>query len=354
MNHRVLIVEDNVSTLSLFNRLLKKAISNVECFCFEESEKALAWSETNEPDLVLIDYVMPDIDGVEFIERFRAIHKSYQEIPVMILTGDIDNILSHKGLIFDINDFLIKPIDEDELFARIKKLLLFRECQIESSDHMKWLEIEIRKERIELIKSEKEMVLRLSKAAEHRDPETGQHLLRMANYSRLIARELGLSECEQVLILDAAPMHDIGKVGTPDMILLKPGRLNEEEFFIMKQHAVSGYNILSNSYSLLIQTASIVALNHHEKFDGTGYPNALKGEEIPFYARIVAVADVFDALTSERPYKKAWSLDDASQFLRDNSGSHFDPKCVEAFFKAWDDVLEIHALYQDDVIVDSI
>ena len=356
MNHRILIIEDNITNLSLFSLLLKKRESDAEGICFKECEKALEWSQTNEPDLLLVDYVNvdADIDVLEFIQRFRAINKSYENIPVIMLTGDTESIVRYEALALGVDHLLTKPIDKNEFLARVQNLLLLRESQIKSYDDMQWLKIEIQKERIELIKSEKEMVLRLSKAAEHRDPETGQHLLRMANYSRLIARELGLSECEQVLILDAAPMHDIGKVGTPDMILLKPGRLNEEEFFIMKQHAVAGYNILSNSYSLLIQTASIVALNHHEKFDGTGYPNALKGEEIPFYARIVAVADVFDALTSERPYKKAWSLDDASQFLRDNSGSHFDPKCVEAFFKAWDDVLEIHALYQDDVIVDSI
>jgi putative two-component system response regulator len=215
------------------------------------------------------------------------------------------------------------------------------------ANHALWLANEVKKATEEIRAREKEMVLRLSKAAEHRDPETGQHLLRMANYSRLVARELGLVEDEQNLIMEAAPMHDIGKVATPDAILLKQGRLTEEEFVIMKEHAAAGYNILRDSDSLLLRTAAILAWTHHEKFDGKGYPNGLKGDDIPLYGRIVAVADVFDALTSVRPYKKAWSLDDAVNFLKENSGAHFDPECVEAFLRAWDDVLVIHEKYQE-------
>jgi putative two-component system response regulator len=158
---------------------------------------------------------------------------------------------------------------------------------------------------------------------------------------------LNLCEAEQELILDAAPMHDIGKVATPDVILLKQGKLTDAEFAIMKQHASVGYNILCDSDSLLIRTAASMALSHHEKFDGSGYPNNLKGEEIPLFGRIIAVGDVFDALTSARPYKKAWALEDAKQFLINQSGTHFDPQCVQAFIRAWDDVLVIHARYQD-------
>jgi putative two-component system response regulator len=191
------------------------------------------------------------------------------------------------------------------------------------------------------------MVLRLSRAAEHRDPETGQHLLRMANYSRLISRELGLSEAEQELIMEAAPMHDLGKIATPDAILLKNGKFVDSEFAIMKAHSQHGYDILCGSDSLLLRTAASMALTHHEKFDGSGYPEGLSGEAIPLHGRIIAVADVFDALTSVRPYKKAWTLEDASKLLKENSGTHFDPKCIEAFFRAWNDVLEIHDKYQE-------
>jgi putative two-component system response regulator len=159
---------------------------------------------------------------------------------------------------------------------------------------------------------------------------------------------MGLPEEQLELLLEAAPMHDVGKVGTPDMILLKPGKLTEAEFSIMKQHATIGYEILNTSNSHVLKEAASIALHHHEKFDGTGYPNNKKGTEIPLFARIVAVADVFDALTSERPYKKPWPIEQALQFLRDNSGSHFDPDCVEAFFTGFEEVLEIKSRFVDE------
>ncbi|MFI3120364.1 MAG: response regulator [Methylococcaceae bacterium] len=340
----VLIVDDNLTNLTLFRHLLKK-IEGTESVSFEEPIKAIEWCQTNKPDLVLLDYMMPEMDGLEFIELFRVID-DYKNIPIVMVTADPESEVRYRALKLGASDFLTKPIDKSEFLARVQNLLVLRESQLLLADRAEWLASEVKKATADLQAREKEMVLRLSKAAEHRDPETGQHLIRMANYSRLIARELGLSEKEQELILEAAPMHDIGKVATPDAILLKQGKLTQEEFLIMKQHAEIGYNILSGSDSLLIQTAAIIALNHHEKFDGTGYQHGFKGETIPIYARIVAVADVFDALTSARPYKKAWNLDDAVQFLRDQAGFHFDPKCVEAFFKAWDDVIIVHNSYQ--------
>lgn len=342
---RVLVVDDNATNLTLFRHLLKK-IDGIESVCFDDPQKALEWSQLNEPDLVLLDYMMPVMDGLEFIQHFRVL-QGHKDIPLIMVTADTESEVRHRALDLGAHDFLNKPIDKTELLARVKNLLMLRETQLALSDRAAWLAIEVKKATAELLSREKEMVLRLSRAAEHRDPETGQHLLRMANYSRLIARELGLSETEQELILEAAPMHDIGKVATPDAILLKQGKLTDDEFVIMKQHAHTGYSILSGSDSLLIRTAATMALSHHEKFDGSGYPQHLKGEDIPLYGRIVAVADVFDALTSSRPYKKAWSLDDATQFLKNHAITHFDPQCVEAFFRAWEDVLIIHERYQD-------
>jgi response regulator RpfG family c-di-GMP phosphodiesterase len=341
----VLIVDDNLTNLSLFRHLLKK-VESVESVCFDDPKKAIEWCQTNEPDLVLLDYMMPEMNGLEFIVHFRAI-KGFKEIPLVMVTADMENGVRHQALELGAHDFLNKPIDKTELLARVKNLLALRQCQVSLSNKAAWLAIEIKKAMAELVAREKEMVLRLSKAAEHRDPETGQHLLRMANYSRLIARELGLPEAEQELIMEVAPMHDIGKVATPDAILLKPGKFEDHEFEIMKEHSQHGYDILCGSDSLLLQTAASMALTHHEKFDGSGYPNKLKGEDIPLHGRIVAVADVFDALTSVRPYKKAWSLDDASNFLKTHSGTHFDPKCVDAFFSAWEDILDIHNKYQE-------
>jgi putative two-component system response regulator len=170
----------------------------------------------------------------------------------------------------------------------------------------------------------------------------------MAHYSMLIARELGLSEDEQQLLLEAAPMHDIGKVGIADKVLLKPGRLTPEEFDVMKQHAMFGYELLSGSSSKLLQAGAEIAKGHHEKYDGTGYPDGIKGEDIPIFSRIVAVADVFDALTSERPYKKAWDVEAAVDFLNNGAGTHFDPACVKAFLNAWEDVDRVRSQYQEE------
>ncbi len=195
---------------------------------------------------------------------------------------------------------------------------------------------------------EQESLKLLSRTADVRDPETGSHLKRMANYAKLIAKNLGLSEAVQSLLLDAAPLHDIGKVGIPDDILLYPGKHSPEKTKIMQQHPSIGYEILHGSSSLIIQTAAEIALAHHEKYDGSGYPNGLMGENIPLYARIVAVVDVFDALTSKRPYKKAWSLDDAVAYLQEHRGNHFDPVCVDAFLQDFPEVIKIYEKYQED------
>ncbi|MBT9491694.1 MAG: HD domain-containing protein [Paucibacter sp.] len=221
-------------------------------------------------------------------------------------------------------------------------------AQAKLADRADWLAGEVAKATQEVLARERETVVRLSKAAEYRDPETGAHILRMAHYSELIARGLGLPEAERQLLLEAAPMHDIGKVGITDSILLKPGRLTADEFEVMKQHAQIGHEILKDSSSLVLQTGAAIALGHHEKFDGSGYPQGLAGAEIPIFSRIVAVADVFDALTSERPYKKAWSLEQAREHLLAHSGTHFDPLCVDSFFAQWTQVLEIRQRFQDE------
>jgi putative two-component system response regulator len=246
-------------------------------------------------------------------------------------------------------DFLNKPLDGPEFLARVKNMLDLRASQKLVAARAEWLASEVEKATREILARERETLFCLGRAAEYRDPETGAHILRMAHYSRLIAERLGLSTDEQQLILSAAPMHDIGKLGTPDNILLKPGRLTPEEFEIMKQHAVIGYRILKDSSSRVLQAGAEIAHTHHEKFDGSGYPNGLRGEAIPLHGRIVAVADVFDALTSERPYKKAWEVERALEFLREGSGTHFDPRCVDAFVRDFDEVLAIRARYQDEL-----
>lgn len=343
---KLLVVDDNAVNLTLFRHLLQK-LDGAEVECIADPAEALAWCARTEPDLILLDYMMPVIDGIEFMRRLRQIPER-SDTPVVMVTADTESNVRHRALEFGAQDFLTKPVDKVELTARVKNLLALRKSRQQLADRATWLAEEVAKATREIAAREKEAILRLSRAAEYRDPETGSHLLRMSNYTRLIAERLGLPVAEQELLLEASPMHDIGKVGTADHILLKPGRLTPDEFEIMKQHAVIGYQILRDSLSPLLQCAAVLALAHHEKFDGSGYPGGLAGEAIPLHGRIVAVADVFDALTSERPYKKAWALDDAVDFLKSNAGSHFDPACVEAFLAAWPQVLEIRARYQDD------
>jgi len=346
MEMNVLVLDDAQINVTLLCLLLKK-IENCKSVSFTDPEPALQWCAGNVPDLVMVDYMMPTMDGIEFIRRFRTMPGCH-DIPVLMITANNELALRYQALDVGANDFLIKPIDKIEFLARTKNMLALRKSQRFLEDRAIWLDVEVKKATAEIRARERETIFRLSKAADSRDPETGAHILRMANYSRIIGEYLGLSEADQQLLLEAAPMHDIGKVGIPDNILLKPGKLTVDEFTIMKRHATLGYEILSGSSSDLLNAGAVIALAHHEKFDGSGYPNGLAGEEIPLFARIVAVADVFDALTSERPYKAAWEIDKALAFLHEGSGQHFDPRCIDAFVAGWDKILEIKNLYREE------
>jgi putative two-component system response regulator len=343
---QVLIVDDTEINLILFGALVKK-LDDCQAHVFADSREALAWVTQNVPDLIIVDYMMPELDGIEFIRLVRAM-PGRQLVPILMITANDQKQIRYSALDVGANDFLTKPIDKVEFLSRARNMLSLNLARKHMADHASWLSDEVRKATQEIVKRERETVFRLAKAAEYRDPETGAHILRMAHYSMLIARELGLSEEDQQLLLEAAPMHDIGKVGIADKILLKPGRLTAEEFDVMKQHAVFGYELLRGSSSHLLQAAAEIAKGHHEKFDGSGYPDGVRGDAIPIFSRIVAVADVFDALTSERPYKKAWEVSDAVEFLNSGSGTHFDPACVKAFLGAWDEVEQVRSKYQED------
>lgn len=343
---KVAIIDDAQMNVTLLQHLVRK-LPDCEPVCFTDPVAGLAWCLTNEPDLLIVDYMMPELSGTELVERFRA-KPANAETPVLMVTANHETELRHQALQMGVTDFLNKPLDNTEFLARARNMLALRQSHKKLADRAQWLADEVRKATADIVERERETIICLSKAAEYRDPETGSHILRMAHYSKLIAAKLGLSEEQQNVLLEAAPMHDIGKVGTPDMILLKPGKLDEMEFAIMKRHAINGFEILSRSQSPLLKVAAEIAHTHHEKFDGTGYPRGLAGEAIPLFGRIVAVADVFDALTSERPYKRAWTLDDAQKFLREQSGKHFDPQCVEAFIACWQDVLDVKAKFQDE------
>ena len=346
--NRVAIIDDSDINLTLLKALVNK-LGGCEPVMFQESPKGLAWCIGNLPDLVIVDYMMPELDGLQFIARFRAA-PGCEEIPVLMITANDDKDVRYEALQIGATDFLTKPVDRLEFSARVRNMLALSTSRRHLADRAAWLAEEVKKATAAIHSREQELLFRMSRAAEFRDPETGAHIQRMAHYSHLIASSLGLSPEDQALILQAAPMHDVGKIGIPDYILLKPGKLTPEEFEVMKGHARLGFELLSGSESVVLQAAASIAIAHHEKYDGSGYPYGVAGDAIPLFGRIVAVADVFDALTSERPYKKAWDFDRAVSFLREGAGQHFDAACVNAFLARLDDVVAVHARFQDEEV----
>lgn len=345
LNQRVLIVDDTELNLLVLGALVNR-LRHAQAHGFSDPVQALAFADHTPVDLVVVDFMMPEMDGFEFIEKFRQIPGA-QSVPVLMVTANEDRAVRYQALESGADDFLAKPVDHIEFIARAKNLLKLSDATRKLTDQAAWLGESVRQATQEVRERERETVMCLAKAAEHRDADTGTHILRMSCYCQLIARELQLSQADQELLRDAAPMHDIGKVAIPDRVLLKPGKLDPEEEALMQRHAALGHELLGSSTSPLLQAGAAIALGHHEKFDGSGYPQGLKGDAIPIFSRIVAVADVFDALSSDRPYKQAWSMDEALDYLRANRGSHFDPRCVDAFLNAWPEVLAIRERFQD-------
>ncbi|MCA1906901.1 MAG: response regulator [Magnetospirillum sp.] len=349
---RIQIVDDNDTNLMLFEQIALRVADDVTVECFADPVKALDDARVKLPDLILVDYMMPVMDGHEFLAEVRKLPGG-RDVPIVMVTAAGERSVRQKALELGATDFLTKPVDPTEVRVRLNNLLALRRSHLRLSDRNRWLADEVRKATQAIFAREHELVVRLSRAAEFRDPETGGHIQRMAHYSELIARGLGLAPDLCDLILRSAPMHDVGKLGIPDGILLKPGRLDEQEFLVMKRHPEIGHAILDGSASQLIAMGAEIALTHHEKWDGTGYPKGTAGEAIPLTGRVVAVADVFDALTSERPYKMAWSVERARDFLVEGKGTHFDPACVDSFLAAWDEVLAIKARFVDEVAYES-
>lgn len=346
--HSVLIIDDSDINLALVKALVQK-LGECDPVLHSNPLQALDWCRGNIPDLVIVDYMMPEMDGLSFIRAFRGL-QGREAIPVLMITANDQLDVRYQALSGGANDFLNKPIDRIEFMARARNMLALRTAQKQLADRAMHLTAMVEEQTREIRQREQELIFRMSRAAEFRDPETGAHIQRMAYYSYLIAQRLGLDGHLQKLILEASPMHDVGKIGIPDFILLKPSRLTPEEFEVMKGHARIGHELLKGSSSDVMLTGAEIALTHHEKFDGTGYPRGLAGQDIPIIGRIVAVADVFDALTSERPYKRAWSLEDASLYLEEGRGTHFDPLCVDAFLSGWTQMVEIRQRFQDEEI----
>ncbi len=341
----IVIVDDNAVNLMLMAALARSA-TGLEAHRFDDPLVGLDWCRKHGADLIVVDFMMPHMDGHQFIEAVRAT-AHLADVPVVMVTAAGQSTVRRRALEIGATDFLTKPVDSTEMKLRLRNLLQLRQAQNLLRDRAAHLAEEVRLATEAIVLRERELIMRLSRAAEFRDPETGSHIARMAHYAAIIARRLGQPESYAEALLTAAPMHDVGKLGTPDHILLKRGHLSADEKVEMNRHAEIGGSILADTDSPLLRLACEIAETHHEKFDGSGYPHGLKGEEIPLGGRIVAVADVFDALNSNRPYKKAWTLAESRAYIEEHSGRHFDPNCVKAFVAGWDDVLAIRARFPD-------
>jgi putative two-component system response regulator len=329
----------------LNNLLMTEAIRGIAgCIpqAFTRPADALAFmaEKVGEIGVAITDYDMPGMNGVAFIRAARQV-SGFAHVPIVMVTSNDQRSVRRDALEAGATDFLAKPFDAVEVRARVANLLALDEARRMEADRAAWLAREVAAAVAVIEAREREIVTLLMKAAEHRDTDTGDHVARVAGYVALVAEGLKLPPERCRLLSLASTMHDVGKIGVPDAILLKPGRLTPDERAEMEKHAERGYPILESSTSELVKLAAEIAWTHHEKWDGTGYPRRLKGDDIPLSGRIVAVADVFDALVSDRPYKKAWSPEEARAHLVASAGSHFDPACIEAFLSRWDEVLRI-------------
>ena len=341
-NMKIISIDDNENNLFLIEAFCQEMQIDVKSF--NNPLDALLYVLSNPLDMIIIDYMMPELNGLDFIKEFR---KTNTTIPIIMITAANEEKIHTLAFEAGANDFLTKPVNSTFFKARVNNLLTLYKNTLLLQDEAKLLEDEVSKATEKLRNREYETLNILGKTAEFKDPETASHVSRVAHYSRLLAREYGLTKKEQDLIYHASPFHDLGKVGIEDKILLKPAKLNELEFSRMKKHAYMGYEILKDSNSEYLQAGAVIALTHHEKFNGCGYPNSLKGDEIHIFGRIVAIVDVFDALTSHRPYKEAWSFQDAVDFLLKEKGEHFDPKIVDLFIENIDEVQNIYDSFQE-------
>jgi putative two-component system response regulator len=341
----VVLVDDDPLSLALLRHLVA-SLPGTSVVTFTAPQEALDWCRTNDPDLVITDQQMPGMTGTELVRALRE-EPRLREVPILMVTTVQDPETRREALLLGANDYIPKPLDAVEAAARVRNMLALRQASRVLARHAATLQDEVRRATAAITHREHEVIVRLARAAEYRDWETGAHILRVAWYARLVAAELGLPSGEQDTLFRAAPMHDVGKIGVPDYILLKPSGLDDLEFKLMKEHTVIGHRILADSDSELLQMAASIALTHHERFDGTGYPEGLIGDAIPICGRIVAVADTFDALTSERPYKSEWPVGLALEYLRQNSGARFDPECVRAFLGVGPEIARIRTSFPD-------
>ena len=331
----ILVVDDTPENIEVLDSVLGTQYSLKVAL---NGERALELAETApHPDMILLDIMMPDMDGYEVISRLQS-NPATANIPVIFITGKSDVADEERGLKLGAIDYITKPISPPIVRARVKTHLALYNQNRE-------LERKVEERTQQLKEAKLEVISCLGRAAEFKDNETGMHVIRMSYYSRIIAESLNLNSEWVDMLYNSSPMHDIGKIGIPDHVLLKPGKLDDDEWEIMKKHVTYGVEILEGHQSDLLKMAVEIAETHHEKFDGTGYPNGLVGENIPLTGRIVAISDVFDALTSERPYKKAWSTEKAVAYIEEETGKHFDPQIVDAFKSCLSEILVIKEQY---------
>lgn len=350
MKSRILVVDDDVNITNLLSRHLTEW--GYEPIIANRAYEALKIAFDTEVDLILTDIRMPELDGLELMRQVKILKK---EVPVIMLTALRGEELLREAIKEGAYDFLAKPFDENELEASIKMALERRQPVLESRGVWRELHLSVQEKNEQLSRAFEHMsqtykalkdahletIYRLCSAAEYKDPDTGQHLKRISGYTGIIARKLYLPPGDVEVLEAAAPMHDIGKVGIPEAILQKPGKLDPDEWEVMKTHTLIGSKILESSQSDILKVGQVIALNHHERYDGTGYPQGLREEAIPIEARIVTVADVFDAITSKRCYHPPQSVETAMEYILSTSGNHFDPKVVEAFMGSLDEITEV-------------
>lgn len=342
----VVICDDSITNVLVMNEMLKTIDMDLNIISLSDPRKVMAELEFDVM-LVILDLEMPYLTGYQVLEQIREIYDS-EELPVIVVSGLSDQKSHIKALKGGANDFISKPFNEYELKLRVmNQLNIIKAFRLQSR-----LNDELEK-RVQLRTSELEqatefLINKLAIVAELHDETTGKHILRVGKYSGLLARKLGLNEQVAFMIEKAAPMHDIGKIMIASDILTKPGKLSDDEFTLMKKHVDSVRELFDEHPSMMIQMAKSIAIHHHEKWDGSGYSKGLKGQAIPIEGRIVCIADVFDALTTSRPYKDAWTFDDAIAYLKDQSGIHFDPALVDIFVASTSEVKAIQEMYKDD------
>jgi putative two-component system response regulator len=341
----ILVVDDHPQNIELIEaHLIPQGYAIVKAVNGKEALEKLV---SHPIDLILLDVMMPGMNGFEVTRRVRQDDR-HRLLPIILVTALRETEDRVKGIEAGCDDFISKPFDKFELLARVRSLLKVKAYNDLLGNYRTELESEVARRTEELKRAFERIkaasldtIYRLSIASEYKDEDTGAHIKRMSLYSAAIARRMGLDEGSIETILYAAPMHDVGKIGIPDRILMKPGKLDPAEWEIMKQHTVIGAKILAGSDAGFIQLGEIIASSHHEKWDGSGYPNQLKGIQISIAGRIVAIADVFDALISKRPYKEPFSLEKSFAIIREGRGNHFDPSVVDAFFAIQEEILTI-------------